>query len=215
LGKPTICGILLNRRLSGYAVRLVAFQEKLSSKHSSIHGMRYGLLICILAISASIAPSQADAPVSDKNAQFIIGRRTFFDFGPPFDFYELFVVETNARGGASIERITLTPPGDACVLPAKIEAVITSVDESPAQLLGTKSPCRIPEKKLRSELKRCKHCPVFSGANVSFQVQCGAKVRIIRADILDKDMFDPKVNTPEYTAWTMQLLGRITHSGRE
>jgi len=41
------------------------------------------------------------------------------------------------------------------------------------------------------------------------QVHCGARTRIIRANILDKDMFDPAADTPERTSWTMRLLGRI------
>ena len=172
--------------------------------------MRYNLLVCILAISASMASSQVGVPSPEKGEQFIVGRHTFFDFGPPTDFYELFVVGLNARGGSSIDKITLIPPaGDACLLPAKVETTTASMDESPAQLYGTRNPCTIPEKKLRSELKRCKHCLVFSGAKVALQVQCGGEVRIIRADILDKDMFDPRANTPEHTSWTMQLLGRL------
>ncbi len=34
-------------------------------------------------------------------------------------------------------------------------------------------------------------------------------MRIIRSDILDKDMFDPKPNTPKHTSWTMQLLAHL------
>jgi hypothetical protein len=41
------------------------------------------------------------------------------------------------------------------------------------------------------------------------QVQCGPQTRMIRAEILDKDMFDPAANTPIYTSWTMQLLDRL------
>ena len=29
-------------------------------------------------------------------------------------------------------------------------------------------------------------------------VSCGAKSRLIRSDILDKDLFDPNAKTPEY-----------------
>lgn len=34
-------------------------------------------------------------------------------------------------------------------------------------------------------------------------------MRVIRADILDKDMFASAPNTPEHTSWTMQLLARL------
>jgi TonB family protein len=41
------------------------------------------------------------------------------------------------------------------------------------------------------------------------EVQCGNQTRVIRSDILDRDMFDAAANTPEHTAWTMQLLQRL------
>jgi hypothetical protein len=142
---------------------------------------------------------------------FIIGRHTFIDVGPPNDFYELFLVNPNANG-ALIDKGTLTPASDVCFLPARVEITSVSIAESPSELLGTANPCTIPEKELRSELKRCKDCLVFSGANVAMQVQCGAQIRIIRSDILDKDMFEPKPNTPMYTSWTMHLLARLDQS---
>jgi hypothetical protein len=41
------------------------------------------------------------------------------------------------------------------------------------------------------------------------RVQCGGQTRIIRADILDRDMFDRHPDTPQHTSWTMQLLQRL------
>lgn len=160
------------------------------------------LLLCGISLAQDHRPS---APLPD---QFAIGRHTFFDFGPPFDYYELLLVQP-APNGISIERILLTPAGDACTQPAKIETASASVNQSVAVILGNTNPCTIPEKELRRELKRCKKCLVFSGANVAMQVQCGNQTRIVRSDILDKDMFDPAPNTPEHTSWTMHLLGRL------
>lgn len=137
--------------------------------------------------------------------QFEIGRRTFFDFGPPFNYYDLFVVRPTPDGTA-IEKISLTPPGGSCYQPAKVEVATATINESIATILGKTNPCAIPEKELHRELKRCKKCLVFSGSNVAMEVQCGNQTRVIRLDILDRDMFDPAVNTPEHTAWTMQLL---------
>lgn len=139
---------------------------------------------------------------------FEIGRYTFVDFGPPFSFYEVFVVRPTATG-ASIERITLTPAGDECISPAKLETAAGSISEPPVALLGSTNPCDIPEQSLRRELKRCKNCLLFSGANVVMRVQCGNQIRLIRSDILDRDMFDPAANTPEHTSWTMRLLQRL------
>jgi TonB family protein len=41
------------------------------------------------------------------------------------------------------------------------------------------------------------------------QVQCGTQSRLIRSDILDRDMFDPTTKTPEHTSWTIALLQRL------
>jgi hypothetical protein len=163
-----------------------------------------------LAILCGVAYPQEHQLKPGAPDHFIIARHTFVDVGPPNDFYELFLVTPNANG-ALIHKITLTPATDACLVPAKVETASASIADSPAKLLGTANPCRIPEKELRSELKRCKNCLVFSGANVAMQVQCGAETRLIRSDVLDKDMFDPKPNTPKHTSWTMRLLTHLDH----
>lgn len=62
---------------------------------------------------------------------------------------------------------------------------------------------------LRKEVKRCKKCAVLSGMNVKLQAQCASGTRIIKSDILDRDIFDPHPTTPEYTSWTQGLLGRL------
>jgi len=173
--------------------------------------MRCSVIICAVLILSNPALAQERRVDSTQPNQFEIGRHTFFDFGPPFDFYELFLVRSTANG-TSIERITLTPAGQECVAPGKIETASGSLNESVAALLGQTNPCTIPEKALRRELKRCKKCPVFSGATVVMQVRCGSQTRLIRADILDKDMFDPQANTPEHTSWTMRLLESLAQA---
>ena len=159
----------------------------------------------VFAISAYGAKRKDDLPAP---SQFEIGRHTFFDFGPPFDYYEIFVVKP-LSDGSDVERVMLTPAGDRCTQPAKLEVAQASLKEPVSSLLAGTNPCSIPEKELSRELKRRKKYMVFSGANISMQVECGGKKRIIRADILDRDMFDPNPNTPERTSWTMQLLGRL------
>ena len=173
--------------------------------------MRSGVAICAFLILANCALAQGYSASPSPPNQFEIARRTFFDFGPPFDYYELFFVRPTSTG-ASIERITLTPPADHCASSAKLEAASGSINESIEKLLGRTNPCSIPEKELRRELKRCKKCLVFSGATVVIQVQCGSQTRLIRADVLDKDMFDPAANTPQHTSWTMTLLERLDHA---
>jgi hypothetical protein len=163
------------------------------------------VFVLLLSVSASAQHAIAAANVQ---TQFEVGRHTFIDVGPPNDFYELLLVRP-VPNGTSVERITLTPPGDACIQTATVEVAKGSLRESIADLLGKTDPCTIPEKELRRELKRCKKCLVFSGANITMRLQCANQTRIIRADILDKDMFDPAPNTPKRTSWTMQLLNHL------
>jgi hypothetical protein len=137
-----------------------------------------------------------------------MGRETHFDFGPPFDFYELFIVRPKADG-SSVERIILTPAADKCFAPATLEAASGTISEPVALLLGSNNPCTIPEKELQHELTRGRHELVFSFANVVMQVDCGSKTRLLRSSILDRDMFDAAANTPGYTSWTMRLLERL------
>jgi hypothetical protein len=165
-----------------------------------------GIAIIVLAFLYSAAAQGQPAPPLPDH--FEIGRHTFFDFGPPNDFYEVFLVRAAANGTA-VEKITLTPAGYACVQTAEVEVATGALAQSVGDLFGKTNPCAIPEKGLHRELKRCKNCLVFSGANVTMQVQCGSQTRIIRADILDRDMFGSAPNTPKHTSWIMQLLARL------
>ena len=172
--------------------------------------LQAGLLLGVASLFVT-APAQPQArkPQPPLPEQFVIGRRTFFDIGPPFEFYEIFSVHRTANNGTSVERILVTPPGDVCTQPASVEVAVAATAGSVGDLLGGMNPCTIPEKDLRRELKRCKKCLIFSGADVAMQVGCGGEVRRIRMDILDRDMFDPYPATPERTSWTMTLLGRL------
>lgn len=170
--------------------------------------MRCSVIIYAVLVLCSSALPQDLRLASTLPNQFEIGRHTFIDIGPPFDFYELFIVRSTANG-ASVERITLTPAGDECISPAKLQIASASISDSVAAMLGSTNPCTIPEKALRRELKRRKKSLVFSGAEVVMQVQCGTQTRLIRSKILDRDMFDAAPNTPEHTSWTMRLLGTL------
>ncbi len=136
-----------------------------------------------------------------------MGRVTFFDFGPPFDYYELFLVRPTASG-TQVERITLSPPAGECAT-AKFEIARAIIQESPTQLLGRVNPCALPERALERERKRRSKGLVFSGADIVMRVLCGGQTRLIRSDVLDRDMFDQAANTPAYTSWTMELLGKL------
>jgi hypothetical protein len=139
--------------------------------------------------------------------QFELGRQTFFDFGPPFNYYEIFIVR-DAAGGVSVERITLSPAADKCMLAPKVEVARGSLNQSVGSLL-TQNPCAISDSALHRELKGRKKGLVFSGADVTMRVQCGSDQRLIKSAILDRDMFDSRANTPEHTSWAMRLLARL------
>ena len=153
------------------------------------------------------AAEKKSAPISTPES-FILGRHTFIDIGPPFNFYEVLSVR---RDGANtlVERIMVTPPGDPCSQPATVETANASLSIPISELLGGQNPCSISEKALKRELKRCKHCLVFSGAEITMSVQCGTQTRLIRMDILDRDIFGAAPNTPEHSTWTMSLLARL------
>lgn len=163
--------------------------------------------ISVLLCVSAFGEPRTDVPFP---VEFEIGRRTFFDFGPPFDFYEVFLIKP-ITGGLSIERITLTPSGNSCLQSAKVEYATATLGEDIPSLLGH-NPCAIPEKEFRKEIKRCRKCLVFSGAVVAMRAQCSGVTRIIHADILDRDMFGPSGHTPTNTRWTMNLLGRIDNT---
>jgi TonB family protein len=160
-------------------------------------------VFAVLPISA--AEKKPPIPMPDS---FVLGRHTFIDIGPPNDFYEIVSVHRDGAG-TTVERITVTPPGDPCIQPATVEIGNAYLAASVSELLAEGNPCSIPEKALRRELKRCKKCLVFSGAEITMSAACGTQTRLIRMNILDRDMFDPAPNTPEHTSWTMALLARL------
>ncbi len=166
------------------------------------------VLACIAILLAFCAAPQAQnkkAGAGGLPDQFEIGRRTYFDFGPPFNYYEIFVVRPAADGTSTVARVLLTPQGMNCMVPAKAEFAWARLDASVADLLKPVNPCTVPEKELNHEEKRCKHCLNFSGADVSLQVPCASSTRIIHAKILEKDWFDEMPNTPKNTRRSLNL----------
>jgi len=170
--------------------------------------MRPDVIVCAVALLGAAVVHEGRQTAPTVPDRFTIGRHTFIDVGPPNDYYEILLV-TPSTGGSLVTKITLTPATDICFMPAKIETISGSLPSSPRDLLGSVNPCAIPEKELTTELKRCKNCLVFSGADVAMQVQCGDRTRVVRSKVLDKDMFDPNPHTPEHTSWIMQLLNRL------
>lgn len=161
------------------------------------------ILLCVCSTFGK--DSRELPPIPDR---FLITRHTFIDVGPPNDFYEIISVYETAND-TQVERVTLTPAGDTCTQSATVEMAASSIRDPVSVVLERHNPCMISDKALRKELKRRKHGLVFSGAEISTYVQCGGRERIIRADVLDRDMFDPNAATPENTSWTMRFLTRL------
>jgi TonB family protein len=169
--------------------------------------MRKAAVFCIAVVLGLPCSAKEKTPAAIPTS-FSIGRHTFVDFGPPFDFYEIITVHDHGSG-TIIERILLTPSGGACTQPASLEIASGKSADSVTTVFANKNPCDIPEKALRRELKRRKRFHVFSGAEITLKVQCGERSRLIRADVLDRDMFDANSRTPVNTSWTMRLLQRL------
>lgn len=170
--------------------------------------MRWSALILAVLIVSTCAWSDDPRPNATRPEQFEIGRRTFFDFGPPFDFYDLFFVRPSGEG-AAVERVILTPPADECLAPAKVEFASAQLKDPPASLLGSMNPCAIPEKELKRKPKDCKHCQHFSGAEIVLRVRCGTQVRVIPAHIFEDYWFNPAAKAPKMTTSLMELTKRL------
>jgi TonB family protein len=163
-------------------------------------------LITFLSIPTALCAAQTTSPAFPDRV--VIAQDSFIDIGPPFHFYELIRV-IPSKDGVSIERVLVTPEGQSCVQPAKVESRSVTLHETIPELLQGRNPCLIPGKELQRELKRRKKGLVFSGANVTMRATCGNRDRLIRMDILDRDMFDTRAATPEHTSWTMKVLAAI------
>jgi hypothetical protein len=161
------------------------------------------VLFCLLP-SFSSGDQRKSAP-PDK---IVIARDIYFDFGPPFDYYEIISIKENSNGLA-IDRALITPPSNTCFELPHVETTAVTIPSSMAALLDGRNPCDIPEKDLLKEKKRCKNCLNFSGVRVMMQVSCGAKQRIMRMDVLDRDLFDKHPDTPKNTSWTMGVMSQL------
>jgi hypothetical protein len=166
------------------------------------------LLVVSTYLYVAVAQNKVRVPMP---REIYVGRYSFIDIGPPFDYYEVVSLRSTASG-VRVERVTVTPPGDTCFDSGSVTSSSTEIEGSMAQLLGNVNPCSIQQKELTREQKRCKHCLVFSGSDVLMQAACSGGTRRIRMDILDRDMFDPSAGTPKNTSWTMELMGRLDNA---
>jgi len=145
---------------------------------------------------------------SQSITEFVIGEVTHWDFGPPFNYYEIFVVKQRP-GGSLVERILLTPAMDKCRAPAKVEYTAHSTTTTVKEFLDGLDPCQVSEKTLAKERRRSKKGLVFSYAVGTMKVECGNTTRVIRTNILDRDWFATKPDTPKGTEWTLRLIEKL------
>ncbi len=160
-------------------------------------------LLLALCASAGAASARRSAPVVDE---FTVGRNTFFDFGPPFNYYEIYIVK--GEGDSVTVRRIYFSLGE-CTHQLKVEYFSATLRTKISDLFEDRNPCEISDRDLRRERKRHKHDPVFSGAVTTLQLQCGTKERRIRTDAYDRDWFAKDPGTPQNTSWTMRMLGKL------
>jgi TonB family protein len=108
-----------------------------------------------------------------------------------------------------VERVSITPAGDHCTQPPTIQVATAKISKPIKELLQGKNPCTIPESDLRKERDRQEKSLALSGVNVTMQVSCGARMRNLRMDILDRDLYAEAPKTPLQTSWTMNVLKQI------
>lgn len=176
-----------------------------------VRGRVLSLLVTSLVLFAAV-DARVQKPEPPMPTEFQIGRETFFDFGPPFQYLDLYVVRAEG-GGTVVKRLSLTPAGQACLQPAEASLAERTFSEDIASLLGGVNPCAIPEKQLRKEGKRCKKCLVFSGAVIRMQAQCGGQTRVMDMNVGDRDWFDPSAHTPQHTSWAVHVLEKLDKAG--
>ena len=138
----------------------------------------------------------------------VIARDTFWDIGPPFNFYDLIQI-TKTVDGLAVDQVLVTPHGQVCWQPATVEERSVILHKTMSDLLEGRNPCAIPEKDLHREKRRCKKCLVFSGVHVVMQASCGGTDRQLGMDILDRDIYDRRTQTPENTSWSMRVLSEL------
>lgn len=173
----------------------------------SIAVMRRVLLLLLygMTILAVRTSGQESAKRTDGSG-FVLGVNTFFDFGPPFDYYEIFIVIPIAQG-SRVEKFTLTPVAHKCYAPSKPEYVENTTSLSVEELLARVDPCAIRKKDLKKEAKRKE--TNFSGANISLQMTCGGRFRTMEMRVLERDWFLTHPGTPKNSDWTMGVLEKV------
>jgi TonB family protein len=165
--------------------------------------MRFKNLWVGVLFLSGVAFPQGKPAVSNEISEFAAGRYVPAEPGTLTDSYEIYLVREEADRTA-VRRVTITPP-TGCLSPVTVEYAEGTSSKKVRELLGSHNPCALSDKDMRTELRHCKQCPVFSGGNILMHAQCGEVSRTMRAEILDRELFDADPISAKRT-WTMQFL---------
>src|SRR5579871_6886232 len=99
----------------------------------------FSIFFSALVLGLTAGPCLAQAPAATPLQELAIGRDTFFDFGPPNHYFDIFILRRD-NSGTLVQKISLTPEVSKCTAPAKTEFVQKSLPESLEQLLDGKDP---------------------------------------------------------------------------
>ena len=142
-----------------------------------------------------------------------IARHAYFDFGPPFDHYDIASIRAT-ESGVEIERFKLEPEGIPCVSPPTMQTGRVELARSLAEILQNQNPCAMPLKELRRKEKKPRG-PHFSGAHLALRLQCGDDVRTFQISAWDADLFEPDSRIAPRTAWIRSVFDVVDREGPE
>lgn len=148
-------------------------------------------------------------PVSaqDLGQEVVIGNASYFDFGPPFTFYNVYVLRQDGPN-TSIDLLSLTPPAGQCNEQTTFQHSRVVARKTLASLLEH-DPCTITDRQIVKESKR-KRGLQFSGALISMRISCGGKERVIPMQFLEEDLFSDRPHPPKGVSWALELMQRLS-----
>ncbi len=152
--------------------------------------------------------SSFSVEAQDPGHEVIVGNASYFDFGPPFSFYNVYVLRPDGQN-TSIDLLSLTPPANQCNAQTTFEHSQVVAHKTLASLLEH-DPCTITDKQILKESKR-KRGLQFSGAVLSMRLSCSGKERIIPMQFLEEDLFSDRPNPPKGVSWAMSLMERLAN----
>src|SRR5580658_5863498 len=109
---------------------IACLRQRLPGKPDQFYntGMKRSAILLVALLCECSAFAKDGPPPPSVPDQFLIARHTFIDVGPPNDFYEIISVRGTSTG-TTVEKITLTPAGDACIQPPTIEMATSAIPD--------------------------------------------------------------------------------------